>query len=221
MEDHLPHAAVIHDAIKPPGKRWTEALALTRQGGRWSQHLYSALGRRRGRLVEVHVVQSFDPEQETGPKGYLEDDEVLWRIEAVCFPLEAPPSGPFAEIGSTAVIHGRYCIDLPLDGMAWAVRKGPNPSDGSLLAEAYLLPWLTPKNPEVELRFTVDRGACGPSHADQAEPRAEWTDAGDGSRRWRRRVGHDLIELCLRFTGDGPVLNALPDRLLNSFWIIS
>lgn len=222
MEDRLPNAEVVHDAAPPYDDPFAAALSLTRREGRWSQHLFSGLGRRRGGLVEVHVVRSWDPAQDSGPKGYLTDDELVWRTEAVCFPAPADLARPFSVVGATIVAEGRYGLDLPVDGLAWVVEEAAPGPPRMLAARAYLLPWSQLTPPDIHLRFTIAPDTSGApadltdrweEHRDDAGPEASL-------RRWRRRTADHLIQVELEGR-DGPgALAGLADRLLGGFWLL-
>jgi hypothetical protein len=218
LEDHLPIAEIIHDVVTPGGDPWNEALSLTRLNGRWSQHLGSVLGQRHGRLVEVWVVQSYDPDQDTGVKGYLEDDEIIWRIEAVCFPLNSPIPEGAALIGNSLISQGRYCLELPVQQLCWSVGDLHAAEGASLQAEAFLLPWVEVKPPDAQLRYTVRRATL--SDPDDAAGWVEALGSTVGSHRWQRRVNDDLIEVEVELSSDLQVLRSLANNLLGSFWVV-
>ncbi|WP_288758799.1 hypothetical protein [uncultured Brevundimonas sp.] len=83
--DILPDADIIHDVPMPQRDTWGQAFSIVRTGTRFAQLIGTMRGVRHGMPVAVWLFQTFDSEQETGPKGYLNDDEVIWRREIVCF----------------------------------------------------------------------------------------------------------------------------------------
>lgn len=213
LPDRLPPGDAVHELSHPLG--WQAALAHVRRERWWSQYAGHALGRRRGRLVEVHRIQSWNADQDTGDKGYLEDDEIIWRIDLICTPHSGGFDRPLDMVGTTVVLQGH--VALPLDGnagMVWGCRVL---QDGALSISGTRTPIHRPRVPDVELRLMMTpRGeeAAGEIGWGRVAPLAQEPTGA----RWGRAFSLWRVECDVR--GLDADDEAEARRLLNGAWEI-